>query len=375
LTEGAARRIDRLSALHGQRRVQTVPNVFKNGYVTWVPGLRTISGLFLKGRQDAYALVGDTLPVRARQHATAREQLREELGLPDDVSWTITDAPLPQRQPVYIAGLHDPVRHGDHAGWLLPMFENAASGPSWLELSSVVLPPHSRILKPAPDGVALHFGYALPQAESMEEAFYHELSAHLGNRIALIVNGRVAGTTVLQSRRPAVLEFNVAPAWIQATAAAWRAAGGVSEVPEQTAKAPEPAREAPDTFQVRLMAEPQDRVFVPVTHFAAPGLPTGAVVAVQNNIILDGRAVTGAHLENREDKVYLRLTFTPEALEALGGACFGNMGKQLAILYNDRLLCAPTIDDWEIEDLSFKGMDSDWPDVARALVEHLAAKG
>jgi hypothetical protein len=51
------------------------------------------------------------------------------------------------------------------------------------------------------------------------------------------------------------------------------------------------------------------------------------------------------------------------------------MGKQLAILYNDKLLCAPTIDDWEIEDLSFRGMNSDWPEVARDLADHLNPKG
>lgn len=375
LTEGAARRIERLSESHGQRRILTTTGATDYPF-TWIPGLRTFPRLKLKGRSGTYEVEGSTLPLRIRQHTSARNLLREELGLPDDISWTIAEEPLIPRPRVFIAALHNPVRHGERSMWLLPALERGTETlPTWVELSSdfVTKPPWSRVLKQTPNGVALHWGDRVVLGDEDEENFFRGLSAHFGSRIALVVNNRVAGTAILNSQRPTILEFSMSPEAARITAAAWKSTGGVSEIPEQTAQVPEPAKEEPDTFQVRLMAEPQDRQYVPVTHFEAPGAQRGIQVAVRKEVILDGRAVTGVHLD--PNGMTMHLALTPEALDALGGACFGNMGKQLAILYNDRLLCAPTIDEWEVEELSFKGMDGDWPDVAKDLIGHLAKKG
>jgi len=128
-----------------------------------------------------------------------------------------------------------------------------------------------------------------------------------------------------------------------------------------------------DFFQVRLMAEPQDRELIPVTHFAAPGGNQGVVVAVQNEIILDSRAITGARLERDSDRLLLHLSLTDEGREALADACFTHLGKQLAIVFNDELISAPTIVEWELEELTFKGIGSHWPDVAETLVARLGS--
>ena len=119
------------------------------------------------------------------------------------------------------------------------------------------------------------------------------------------------------------------------------------------------------------MAEPQDRKLVPVTHFAAPGAQAGVMVSVLNDVILDSRAITDARIEHRSDRTYLHLSLTPEGKDALSDACFSHLGKQLAVVYEDRLLCAPTIVDWEPEELIFKGMNADWPEVAAAMVLRL----
>jgi preprotein translocase subunit SecD len=126
-----------------------------------------------------------------------------------------------------------------------------------------------------------------------------------------------------------------------------------------------------DFFQVRLMAEPQDRELIPVTHFAAPGAQAGVLVAVQNDVILDSRAVTGAEIEHESERIFLRLRLTDEGQNALADACFSHLGKQLAIVYEDELLCAPTIVDWEQAELRFRGMNADWPQVAEAMAERL----
>lgn len=373
LTEGAAKRIDHLSELHGQRRILTTTGAADYPF-TWIPGLRTFPRLKLKGRSGTYEVEGSTLPLRIRQHTSARNLLREELGLPDDISWTIAEEPLPQLQPVYIAALHDPIRHGERSQWLLPTLEGTPrTTSSWVELSHVTVPIFSNHLKVTSTGVTLAAGSVSDQQDDYRRNFFSNLAPHLGNTIALVVNNRVASTTILDFRSPMVLEFAMSPEAARITAAAWISMGLTAEIPQQTAQAPEPAKEESDTFQVRLMAEPQDRQYVPVTHFEAPGAQRGIQVAVRKEVILDGRAVTGVHLD--PDGMTMHLALTPEALDALGGACFGNMGKQLAILYRDRLLCAPTIDEWEVEELSFKGMDGDWPDVAKDLMGHLAKKG
>ena len=392
-SDAAARRIDALSNLHGHRnyRVRAVEMTdnAQLGTYTWVPGLRSVPGVpatfrCLLPRQNGQPKEGVTLDYlrqRFTVHATARERIRRELDLADDVSWTIAAVTPRYSEPFFAWVVHALEAGGKVAQ--VPWFQaDNTTARRWLHVQSPASPTSNAAIPGHWSYTRIGSGASLvpraaiaPAGAAQEEAFATFLRQNIGAEIAIVMQGQVVGVTAIDAARPETLALASMPA--QASSAMeglWRAANAGPDA-VVTAVAHTEKAVPPDTFQVRLMAEPQDRVYVPVTHFAAPGLQKGTVVAVLNDIILDGRAVTGAHLENRDDKVYLRLTFTPEAQEALGGACFGNMGKQLAILYNDRLLCAPTIDDWEIEELSFKGMDSDWPDVARALVEHLAAKG
>jgi len=396
-SEAAARRIDALSELQGHRnyRVRAVGMAGETqlGSYTWVPGLRSVPGVPASftcvpprgNGQPKEGVTVDYLRQRFTVHAAAREQIRRELDLADDVCWTVAAAPPRYTEPFFAWMVHAPEVGGKAAQ--VPWFRaDSKSARRWLHVQSAdapvsyaAIPAHWTFTRDG--GRATLTPRPATDAESLtrDEEFAKFLRQNIDGEVAIVMQGQVAGVVAVKAARPEMLALNSMPATAaQAMERLWNTANtlpGVVPVSNQANAVPAKKAPPPDSFQVRLMAEPQDRVYVPVTHFDAPGLPKGTVVAVLNDIILDGRSVTGAHLENRDEKVYLRLTFTPEAQEALGGACFGNMGKQLAILYNDRLLCAPTIDDWEIEELSFKGMDSDWPDVAQALMEHLAAKG
>lgn len=396
-SEAAARRIDTLSVVHGHRnyrvRGASMSGDGALGSYTWVPGLRTVPGVPVTytcrlPRQEGEPKEGVTLDYlrqRFTVHAAARERIRRELDLAEDVCWTVSAVAPRYTESFFAWVVHAPELGGKAAQ--VPWFrgENTMDR-RWLHVrspeslaSNAAIPAHwtftrtgeyaGLVPRPATDAVGV----------AQEESFSNLLRQNLGAEMAIVMQGQVVGVTTIHAARPELLAMNNMPASAsEAMERLWQAAStspDATSTPDLAESVSVETVTPPDPFQVRLMAEPQDRVYVPVTHYAAPGLPQGTVVAVLNDIILDGRAVTGAHLESRDDKVYLRLSFTPEAQEALGGACFGNMGKQLAILYNDRLLCAPTIDDWEIEELSFKGMDTDWPEVAQALVKHLAPKG
>lgn len=376
LTEGAARRLDRLSMLHGHR-VLTM-NTSGPSERTWLPGLRTIPRVDVAQLRQISHLPdneADLIPAQVRIHAIARRRIIDELGLSHDVSWNVMEKIPLYTQPVYLQLLYAPER--DTYSIPFPPIGRISPDTTWCEMGngSIVVPRQWTWKALAAGGSLVRNSPGTPDLEIREQNFFSLLEANVGRRAALVVNGRVAGIVAVESARQGQFNFeSMSSEVVQMVAAAWRSAGGPIEVPEPAAKAESDAQEdQPDTFQVRLMAEPQDREYVAVTHFEAPGATRGIQVAVRKEIILDGRAVTGAAME--ADGVTLHLTFTPEAQEALGGACFANMGKQLAILYKDRLLCAPTIDEWEIEDLSFKGMDIDWPEVAKDLAEHLAAKG
>lgn len=375
LTEGAARRLDRLSVLHGHRVLRMNVGGNPPPSYTWYPGLRTIPRVEVAVLRDASHSRGDTtepIPARVRCHTAARARLLEELGLSDDVSWNVIEnAPL-YTQPVYLYSLYAPER--DSFPKSLPPLGTLSPETLWCELGDqAVIVPKNWAWKSLPTGGAF-IRFSGNEFDTQELNFFQALEENVGRRAALVVNGRVAGIVTVTSPRWEGLKFEPMPSEVvEAVASAWRSAGGLIDLSEKAAAKEAPAESTPDTFQVRLMAEPQDREYVAVTHFEAPGATRGIQVAVRKEVILDGRAVTGAAME--ADGVTLHLTFTPEAQDALGGACFANMGKQLAILYKDRLLCAPTIDEWEIDELSFKGIDSDWPDVARDLAAHLSAKG
>ncbi len=398
LSEAAARRIDNLSELHGHRNYRVrgteMAEAANLGTYTWVPGLRTIPGvpaifncrLPRRDGQWKEGLSLDYLRQRFTVHAAARERIRRELSLADDVCWTISAVPPRYAEPFFAWVVHAPEAGGQVVQ--LPWYRSTGDTVRrWLHVqapasptASAVIPHHWEFIRQGDNAELIARPASGPDAVAREEAFAAFMRQNIGEEMAIVMQGQVAGVVAISAARPELLSLgSMPPAASVAMERLWNAANsGPVGAPLVAASAPiadAPVVDPPDTFQVRLMAEPQDREFVEVTHFAAPGYAPGTVAAVLENIIVDGRAVTGAFLETRDDKLYLRLTFTAEAQEVLGGACFGNMGKQLAILYNDRLLCAPTIDEWEIEELTFKGMDSDWPEVARDLAEHLNPKG
>lgn len=398
LSEAAARRIDDLSDAHGHRtyrvRGTEMADATNLGTYTWVPGLRTIPSvpavfncrLPRRNGQWKEGLTLDYLRQRFTVHAAARERIRRELSLGDEVCWTISAAPPRYAEPFFAWIVHAPEAGGQVVQ--LPWYRSTGDTVRrWLHVqapgsptASAVIPYHWEFVRRGDQAELLARPAARPDASAREEDFAAFMRQNIGEEMAIVMQGQVAGVVAISASRPELLALgSMPPAASVAMERLWNAAnsgpGGPPLVAASNPMTETPALEPPDTFQVRLMAEPQDRELVEVTHFAAPGYAPGTVAAVLENIIVDGRAVTGAFLETRDDKLYLRLTFTAEAQEVLGGACFGNMGKQLAILYNDRLLCAPTIDEWEIEELSFKGMDSDWPEVARDLAEHLNPKG
>ena len=397
LSAAASRRVDTLSEVHGHRTYRVRGTEMADGSdlgtYTWVPGLRTIPGvpavfncrLPRRNGQWKEGLTLDYLRQRFTVHAAARERIRRDLGIADDVCWTISAIPPRYVEPFFAWVVHAPEAGGRVVQ--LPWYR--ASGDSerrWLHVqaptnptASAVIPYHWEFVRRGDDAELVARPATGADDLAREENFAGFLRQNMGQEMAIVMQGQVAGVVAISAARPELLALgSMPPAASMAMERLWNAANAAPGfTPRVAASDPvveAPPVAAPDTFQVRLMAEPQDREFVEVTHFAAPGYAPGTVAAVLENIIVDGRAVTGAFLETRDDKLFLRLTFTPEAQEVLGGACFGNMGKQLAILYNDKLLCAPTIDDWEIEDLSFRGMDSDWPEVARDLADHLNPK-
>ena len=396
LTGAAARRIDALSTAHGHRTYRVrgveIAEAANLGTYTWVPGLRSVPGvpasftcrLPRRGDQWKEGISLEYLHQRFAVHAAAREQVRTELGLPDDINWTAGASAPSYREPFYgcIVGAA-----GAAGTTLLPRLEPGGDpSPRWLPVlsdpspaSNAAIPRHwqfartdggSGFVPRRGDGAA-----ALAQDEALESF----LRQNLGREMALVMQGRIVAVLPIGATRPEALPIvGLSRNTADRIAALWRAANpgapGEPGALEATAAA-ETAALAPDSFQVRLMAEPQDRELVPVTHFPAPGAARGVLVAVQDGVILDSHVVKGARLENRADKLYLRLSLTPEGQEALDGACFTNMGKQLAIVYDGKLLCAPTIDEWDQVELAFKGLNDDWPDVARKLAAYLGDQG
>ena len=384
LSEAAARRADRLSDAHGHRvyrlRGAGIADADDLGTYTWMAGLRTVPGVRTTftcrlPRRDDQWKEGVTLGFlhqRFEVHATARELLRTELGLDADVSWTVSEAAPHFSEPLLGWVLYGPEDGGIAAQ--APWFREASGAPrQWLSLASpnaqpftAPVPQHWEMDRGRePRLVARAAASAAEQAQ--EEVFCGLLRRNLGRELAVLVQGEVVAVAPIERARPAGLSLTrLSPAAGSRLASLWESANPAP--PMGAAPSPTPAEAAtalPDLFQVRLMAEPQDRKLIPVTHFAAPGSPGGVVVAVQNEIILDGRSVADVALEQKANSVYLRLTLTPEGQEALDGACFSNMGKQLAIVYDGRLLSAPTIDDWEHFELAFKGLDEDWPERLR----------
>lgn len=391
LSEGAAQRVDRLSETHGHRtyhlRGSGISGEDDLGVYTWIPGVRSVPGVpaafvgVLPGAEgeEHEKLTLESLYALSEVHGAARALVQSELGRPTGESWTIAEGAPHFTEPFFVWAVHAPVDGGEgaQAPWIQA---GASASRRWLSLSPV----GSRLVTAA---VPRHWSLSLAggaqltprpaenESEAAEErAFGALLRENLGREIALMLRGKAVGVFTAAGVSPESLALSQ---WVDGAAtqvaADWQAAGMGDITPPAPIEASAAPQETDDLFQVRLMAEPQDRKLIPVTHFRAPGASGDVRVAVQNDIILDGRAVLGAQLQSKSDTVYLRLILTPEGREALDGICFSNMGKQLAIVFDGRLLCAPTIDDWEHFELAFKGMDADWPEVAKDLAAYLGA--
>lgn len=395
LSEDAARRIDHLSAQHGHRtyrlRGAGIADAADLGAYTWVPGLHTVPGVPARfactlpgqeapGREEVTAgFLHDAFEV----HAAARERVRRELDLAGDVSWTVSEEPPRYVEP-FFAWVRADATDGDRAVPVPWYRDSDATAPDWAHLApntggpvTAPIPRHwtfvhagtagSKLVPEAPEN---------PEEEAREEAFCALLRRNLGGEIAIVMAGAVVGVAPVDEARPEALPLTRMPAGAaDRVAARWEAANpaGTTRVADaaDTPEASTRPTKDPDQFQVRLMAEPQHREHVPVTHYQAPGASEHVKVAVREEVILDSSAIRGARLESRSDSLYLHLDLTPEGQDALDGACFSNLGKQLAIVYDGTLLSAPTIKEWDRVELAFKGQVEDWPALARRLAAYL----
>lgn len=383
-------RVDLLSDRQGHRAFRArgfrIAGTGDWGSYTWLPGTRRISGLPITyqapggGLETPHAEMSslDAMHRKALAHAMAREEIRQELGLSGPLSWTVLPEAAPVIEPVFAWATHAAATGAD--GCPAPWYRIDPAIPrEWQALAPLIagvspaapIPQHWVLERGAAPRLRVMPASA-PAEAAQEEAFSQLLRQHLGRDLAILVEGEIVAVVSVSSIRPdsLVLQGLTTPAG-ERLAAVWGEARTVVPAGNSVAAASASVDVLPDKFQVRLMAEPQDRKLIPVTHYQAPGARKGVVVAVQNDIILDGRSVTGAVLEDRADRLFLKLTLTPEAQETLDGVCFGNMGKQLAILFDGQLLSAPTISEWDHVELAFRGLDETWPDMAHRLVEHL----
>ncbi|MBX3178556.1 MAG: hypothetical protein KF886_14435 [Candidatus Hydrogenedentes bacterium] len=365
LAPDAAHQIDRLSEAHGHRRYRIRINGEIAGAArTWIPGLRRIPDI------PGTAATLAPLHERAQARARARAQLIAEMGLDAAAAWNAPETAPHYREPIFAWALGTPA--SEIVAPELP-WRSATPGapPRWARLqpgeAAAPVPGHWRF-DPGPPASLIAVSAAAPAEEASEAQFHTLLRQHLDQRLALVVRGAVVAEFPVAVARPAAIPLEgLDGGGADQLAAVWRRAHDPAEPALADAGQPD----TPDLFQVRLMAEPQDRRLVPVTHYSAPGSPSGTVVAVLNDIVVDGRSVTGARVEEEGGAVYLRVLLDAPGQDALDGACFSNMGKQLAIVFDGRLLSAPTIRDWDRAELRFKGLDEDWPAIARQLAAYL----
>lgn len=365
LAPDAARRIDRLSEAHGHRRYCVrIDGEIAGSTRTWIPGIHRIPDI-----PEAAATLA-AMHERAQARAHARAALIAEMGLDASAAWNVPETAPHYREPIFAWALATPA--SENAAPELPWRATTPGAPPrWARLqpgdAAASVPVHWRF-DPGPPASLIAVPAAAPHEEAAEARFQSLLRQHLDQRLALVVRGAVVAEFPVAAARPAAIPLaGLDGAGAEQLAAVWRRAHDPAEPTLADAGQPD----APDLFQVRLMAEPQDRRLVPVTHYSAPGSPSGTVVAVLNDIVLDGRSVTGARVEEEGDAVYLRVLLDGPGQDALDGACFSNMGKQLAIVFDGRLLSAPTIRDWDRAELRFKGLDEDWPAIARQLAAYL----
>tara|TARA_R110001592_G_scaffold79556_6_gene237688 strand:- start:177 stop:1868 length:1692 start_codon:yes stop_codon:yes gene_type:complete len=398
VSDEAAKRIDSYSEIQGHRRyfIRFESHEVQEtaGPYIWIPGVKQIPVRVPLARTLAIYGKGEHMLGRLLGEFTSRSEARKlveaRLSLDGDTDWV-----APPMQPRYTSEFQLWTLTGeDWAGeppCYAPWSETADGSTPWLALRpgpwsdvSIALPPAWRTEGASAigeDGASLVLARDITTPYSEEMARF--LQGQTDRELAVLMQGRVIGIVSAEQLKTGRLTLaNLSHGQNAKVMTRWNRYAGVA--PPSTTAGPATGGDGAaesfgpillgddfDFFQVRLMAEPQERKLIPVTHFPAPGAARGVLVAVQNDVILDSHAVTGARLENKADRLLLHLSLTAEGLDALSGACFANLGKQLAILYEDQLICAPTIVDWEQEELTFKGLNDDWPEVARAMVARL----
>ncbi|MCF6286601.1 MAG: hypothetical protein L3K26_15615, partial [Candidatus Hydrogenedentes bacterium] len=390
LNDHAARRIDAHARIHGHRRFSVrmigLEKTSAIGPYTWISGLRHIPGLplnlaVLSPSGDEEWVSIDVLRQQFASRVAARNRVEERFALGVDAVWT-----APPVKPRYRESFTLWVIQGEERTDVPPFYAPWLGVPDlprrWVALRagaaekvSTLVPPSWRVEENATVSVEADSLVLAGDSSAADSAVFQSfLRQYVGRDVAVLMDGEVIGIVVVSNARSDRLVLaSQAPEQNAAIVSRWEATrvdampaprGGLAE----TSLADDPVTEDLDFFQVRLMAEPQDRELIPVTHFAAPGMARGVLVAVQNEVILNSHSISGARLETQADRLFLHLSLTDEGKDALSDACFAHLGKQLAIVYEDQLLCAPTIIDWELEELSFKGMNEDWPEVAQAMV-------
>ena len=142
--------------------------------------------------------------------------------------------------------------------------------------------------------------------------------------------------------------------------------------PERAAQeAAAQASAAQAEFQIRLMAEPQDRDHIEVDYVALETATGQVHLPLHRRVICTGEDVVSATLQENEYGLSVLIALTEDGGEHLRRATGGNLGKQLGLLYRGQLVAAPTIRDEISRSVIILGSGPSWPETARSMVETL----
>jgi hypothetical protein len=143
--------------------------------------------------------------------------------------------------------------------------------------------------------------------------------------------------------------------------------------PNAGAQAAQEEEPSPDAeFQIRLMAEPQDRDHIEVDYVPLETASGRVHLPMHRRVLCTGADVVRAQLQEEEGRVSVLLLVNEAAGARLRRATGGNLGKQLALVYRGQLVAAPTIRDEVSRDIVVSGTGPEWPELARTMVQTLS---
>lgn len=142
--------------------------------------------------------------------------------------------------------------------------------------------------------------------------------------------------------------------------------------PGVDAEAARQAAAAGAEFQIRLMAEPQDRDHLDVDYIALQTEGGPVHLPMLRTVICTGDDVISAKLGNdASGQPELQIWLNEEAAKRLMRATGGNLGKQLALVYRGELIAAPVIKDAVGDSLVVSGRGEAWAATVQKMAEAL----